>query len=278
MATRKRTGRGAAGGAKGAFASVLMIVLVAAVVVGWWNVNGFTSLGDAIQWLRDKSDQMDACVDSNIPDGEAAGNIRNLIGAYDCNTPGPGPGEILNRLDDRTSKEELLAVIAALPVKSEESVNYKRSEWRHWSDLDKNGCDSREDLLVASGVNVKTDPKTCKVLSGSWTEVYSNTTTTDSSSLDVDHVVPLAWAARNGGNIWLADKKEQFANDPVNLVLASASENRSKSDKGPADYLPPNTAFQCEYAKRFVTVLVNYELTIPQPDKAKLTEVVKSRC
>lgn len=277
MPSRRRTG-GGGGGAGGIAATVVVILMAAAVVVGWWNVNGFQSVGDAIQWFRDKSAEIDECVDSNVPDGEAANNVGNLIGAYDCGTPGPGLGELINNVNENSSKEELLALVAALPTAGERNVEYSRSEWRHWSDLDGNGCDTREDVLIASGSNVKTDPKTCKVLSGTWNEPYEPSTTTDSSSLDIDHVVSLGWAARNGGQDWPSDKKQQFANDPNNLFIASASENRSKSDKGPSGYLPPNEDFLCEFATRYATVVAAYSLTIPQPDKAALSSTIENYC
>jgi len=280
MATRKRSGGGAAGGWKGGALTVVMLILIAAVGVAWWNANGFTSLNDAIDWIRAKSNQVDACVDSNLPDGEAGKDVRNLVNAHNCILPGLGDETPnLQEIDlDLNTKEGVLALVNALDVAPAENVDYKRSDWRHWSDLDKNGCDSREDLLKHDGIDVKTDPKTCKALSGSWTELYSNTTTTNPSSLDVDHVVPLSYAAQHGGQEWTNDVKEQFANDVENLRLASASENRSKGDKGPKDYLPENEDFLCVYSKQFALVIHTYGLTVDQGDKTALLQTVEAYC
>lgn len=283
MAQRKRVkgGGGGSGGLKGGFFSVLMVVLIAAAAVAWWNVNGFTSVSDAVHWFQAKSDSMNACVDKNLPDGAAANDPRNLVNAHNCIVPGIGSKTSTKAPDapvDTSSKTGITALAESIAVAPEQNVAYKRSEWRHWSDLDGNGCDSREDTLVKDGTNVVTDPSTCKVLSGTWTEKYSDTTTTDSSSLDIDHIVPLSWAAKNGGQGWAANVKEQFANDPLNLIISAASENRSKGDKGPADYLPPNKAFQCQYITSFVTVVHKYDLTMPQNDKTKTLSTIKDRC
>ena len=41
--------------------------------------------------------------------------------------------------------------------------------------------------------------------------------------IDIDHVVPLAWSWDRGARQWSDDKREKFANDPVNLLPVEAS-------------------------------------------------------
>ena len=41
------------------------------------------------------------------------------------------------------------------------------------------------------------------------------------------HVVPLKWAWDHGADTWSRDKREKFANDPVNLWSVELSLNRS---------------------------------------------------
>lgn len=282
MAVRKKRGGGAAGGLKGGALTVVMFLVIAGAVVGWWNTNGFTSFGDVIDWFKQKSASLDACVDGHLPDGTAASDFRNLWNAHNCATPLPsGSADIQANaiaIENVEGPEALTALLDSIAVAPEKKVEYKRSDWRHWSDLDNNGCDTREDILQRDGTDVKTDPKTCKVLSGKWTEQYGPTTVTNGGDLDIDHIVPLSWAARNGGQDWDASIKEQFANDPDNLFVSIAKENRSKGDKGPADYLPPNQDFICEYTASFVKVVYKYQLTIPQNEKSAASGAIKKYC
>lgn len=280
MANRKRGGGGAAGGIKGFLASGLMIVLIAAAVVGWWNFNGFKNVGDAIDWFQTKSLNMDNCVDGELSQDRP--DAQNIVGAHGCIIPKvtginsnpsfPG-GEV-----SKDGVENTITILDSIEIAPAQDVKYSRSEWKHWLDLDGNGCDTREQVLMETGTDVNTDPKTCKVLSGSWVEPYSGTTVTDSSAMDLDHVVPLSYAAQHGGNAWSTDRKTEFANDPMNLYLSNPSENRSKGDKGLAEYLPPNKDFQCVYVNVFVTVAHKYELSITQMDKSAAEKVIKERC
>ena len=283
MANRRRTparrGGGGAGGFKGIIAAAGMIVVLAASIMGWWNYNGFQSVSDAIGWFQQKSANMDKCVDGELAADNP--NAQNIVNAHGCLLPnivGDGKGKNQNITLSDDSKKTTLSSLDALTVAAPKDVKYNRSEWKHWIDLDGNGCNTREDILIANGSEVKSDPKTCKVISGTWNEYYAGKTFTDASAMDLDHVVPLSWAASNGGNDWDAEKKTAFANDPANLFLSDASENRSKGDKGPADYMPPNTNFQCVYTNTFVSVVAKYELTISQTDKAAAQKVIEERC
>ena len=67
--------------------------------------------------------------------------------------------------------------------------------------------------------------------------------------VDIDHVVPLKWAWDHGANKWTKAKREQFANDPANLLSVERSLNRQKGAKGLYEWLPPKN--QCQYIVRF---------------------------
>jgi len=74
------------------------------------------------------------------------------------------------------------------------------------------------------------------------------------------HVVPLAWAWDRGASAWLKEQREQFANDPVNLLPVEANLNRSKGAQGPDQWLPPTG--QCGYVARFSRITKKYRLTL----------------
>ena len=72
-------------------------------------------------------------------------------------------------------------------------------------------------------------------------------TKSHATEVQIDHVVPLGAAWARGARDWPQSERERFANDPVNLLATSASANESKSDRGPAEWLP-RSAYRCAYA------------------------------
>ena len=65
-----------------------------------------------------------------------------------------------------------------------------------------------------------------------------------------------------------AFKKEQFANDPLNLIPAYDLENSRKSDKGPSEYLPSDKNLVCAYLERWQAIAIKYDLNIAPKDMA----------
>lgn len=130
--------------------------------------------------------------------------------------------------------------------------DYDRSEFGHgWDDANGDCKDSRaEALIVTSTTQVQfAEEQRCRVVTGRWISPFTNHVIQNAGDIDIDHVVPLAWAWERGANTWSKEQREQFANDPVNLLPVEAGLNRSKGAQGPDRWLPP--AGQCGYAARF---------------------------
>jgi hypothetical protein len=134
-----------------------------------------------------------------------------------------------------------------------------------WADEDRDGCNTREELLALPG------PCPPRVLDVTITDPYTGTEVTGRSNIDVDEIVPRAWIWRHGANSWTPTQRQQFANDPQNLVLVSKHTNRSKGARGPADYLPPNLNARCWYEQKWMNVLVAYRITLPETDRDSRT-------
>jgi len=153
---------------------------------------------------------------------------------------------------------------------------------RAWQDTDRNGCDQRNDALRAAMRDVQFRPGTrgCVVAAGVLDDPYTGRTIdftrgpTTSLAVQIDHIVPLAWAWRQGAAEWSDAQRLAFANDPANLQAVDGPANETKSDSGPAEWMPENTAYRCTYAKRFVTIVGTYGLTLDQPDRAVLTRTL----
>ena len=80
-----------------------------------------------------------------------------------------------------------------------------------------------------------------------WLDPYTDKIFFESRLLDIDHLVPLKYSWDRGAHAWTSKKRQQFSNDPINLFAVERSVNRQKSAYGPAEWLPPNIKFRCQY-------------------------------
>lgn len=195
-------------------------------------------------------------------------------------TPTPTAGE-----PAPPTPAQLLAALEAIPVTTAPASGYHREAFgQTWLDVDRNGCDTRNDILGRDLMDVvfKAGTNDCKVLSGVLIDPFTGAAISfvsgpNSNDVQIDHIVPLAWAWRNGASVWDQAVREAFANDPSNLIAVSGPLNQEKSDGGPARWLPPNRDYVCDYIGNFVSVLVSYGLTIPSDDK-QVARAVLERC
>lgn len=168
------------------------------------------------------------------------------------------------------------ALQEAKQEKREFSAIYDRDDWPHWIDKDGDCQNERAEALIkVSKVAVKFKRnKGCTVTQGQWVDPYSGQTFTQASKLDIDHIVPLKEAHISGGANWTRNQKRTFANDPINLIVVSAKENRQKGAKDPAQWLPEAVSFHCEYFDLWVTVKAKYGLKM---DSKEETFILSSR-
>ena len=140
------------------------------------------------------------------------------------------------------------------------------------------GCNTRERVLIAESLVPATLAERCHPTTGRWTSLYDAVTTTDPARLEIDHLVPLADAWRSGASGWSAARREAYANDladPDVLIAVTSHTNRSKSDRTPDRWLPPDRAAWCTYATAWVEVKVRYRLTVTGAEKATLVRLLE---
>ncbi|MEU0793781.1 HNH endonuclease family protein [Amycolatopsis sp. NPDC005961] len=175
------------------------------------------------------------------------------------------------RTADRIDLDAARADLAALQVATEDTGNhYRREDWPHW-DRVAGECDARENALRTQGRDVTTGPH-CTVTAGTWTSPYDGVTVTSPDALDIDHMVPLAEAARSGTRAWSRADRERYANDPAVLVAVTAKTNRGKGDQDPARWLPPLD--HCTYVARWIAVKHAYGMTVDRAERAAITGVL----
>ncbi|MDB2445468.1 HNH endonuclease, partial [Gammaproteobacteria bacterium] len=153
---------------------------------------------------------------------------------------------------------------------------YQRKNYlSSWPDDDMDCQNLRHEILIdQSLIEVSfTNPNHCVVFTGRWIEPYAGNVVDLASDLDVDHVIPLAYAHAHGGSTWSAEQRRRFATDERNLLLVDDGENRRKGAKGPSEYLP-RKEFQCQYAKIWNLIALEYQISIAAPDKKTMTSIV----
>ncbi|WP_278235874.1 HNH endonuclease family protein [Isoptericola sp. AK164] len=173
---------------------------------------------------------------------------------------------------DKVSARKLLR---QLPVRSETNKGYDRSKFRHWIDTgDKDVCDTREEVLIAEAVRKpRVRASTCAISGGKWRSKYDGRTTTNKSTFDIDHVVPLKEAWASGAKKWTKNTRKRFANDlryKHSLIAVSASSNRSKGSREPHQWMPPNSSYRCVYVKQWIAVKWRWKMSVNTKEKRYL--------
>ena len=166
------------------------------------------------------------------------------------------------------------SMLAQLKVAPEEySSSYNRSLFRHWIDEDGDGCDTRDEVLVRES----TTTISCSLAGGRWVSRYDKLSTTNASSFDIDHFIPLKEAWESGAWEWDSNTRQRFANDlgyQFSLIGVSARSNRSKSDRDPNNWMPSNSSFHCQYIGRWIAVKHRWSLAVDQSEKEFLSSRV----
>ena len=181
---------------------------------------------------------------------------------------------------------DVLAGISEIPVRIH-GHDYRRAAFGDsWTDDSTapgghNGCDTRNDILDRDLVDktyVATKRCPNAVATGTLYDPYTNEVihftrgNQVGASVQIDHLVPLALAWDLGARDWTDQMRTRFANDPANLIAVQGQANQDKGDEQPADWMPPNHAFWCQYAVQFAAVLRGYGLPVDAPSAPVLRD------
>ena len=177
-----------------------------------------------------------------------------------------------------------LDVLATLPVKGRApKTGYSRDQFgQAWADVDRNGCDTRNDTLRRdlTAVALKAGTRDCVVLSGALNDPYTaklinfvrgNST---SAAVQIDHVVALSDAWQKGAQQLSPAQRLAFANDPLNLLAVDGPANMQKSDGDAATWLPPNKSYRCAYVARQISVKASYALWVTQAEHDAMARIL----
>lgn len=174
------------------------------------------------------------------------------------------------------------SVLASIKVENEYKSGYRRSLFVHWSDLDGNGCDTREEVLKRDSISKpQVDPYRCYVVAGDWYSKYDGKTLSDRSDVDIDHVVALKEAWDSGAWAWSMSQRQAFANDLTDrrtLIAVTDRVNASKSDKDPSNWMPPLKSYWCTYLGDWISVKARWGLSMDQSEFGRIKNLLASDC
>jgi hypothetical protein len=183
----------------------------------------------------------------------------------------------------RPAPASALAQLATLPVKGKAPLTgYDRVQdfGPAWLDVDRNGCDTRDDVLRRDLRQVVRTR--CIVKSGVLADPYTGRSihflrgVGTSTAVQIDHVVALAAAWRTGAQKLTTLQRERFANDPLNLFAVDGPTNASKGDSDAATWLPPRRSFRCDYVAHQVAVKAEYSLWVTPAERDAMARVLQT--
>ena len=181
------------------------------------------------------------------------------------------------------------AALAGLPVAEKTSLEgYERGCGEGegcvfgpaWADVDRNGCDQRNDVLHRdlTDVQVREGTQGCVVIAGVLDDPYTGEAVpfvkADAALVPIDHVVPLAAAWTQGAADWTPEDRAFFANDVANLIATTRAENSSKGDSTAEEWVPQDPTYGCSYATVVVTVKHDYALAVTPAEAAALEDLL----
>ena len=179
-----------------------------------------------------------------------------------------------------------LSVIEAQVTKGRAAkTGYTRDQFgQTWADVDRNGCDTRNDILKRdlTGEVFKEKTRDCVVLSGVLKDPYSGETINfvrgniSSMEVQIDHVVALSNAWQTGAFKLSLQQRTELANDPLNLLAVKGKLNSQKGDGDAATWLPPLKSYRCDYVARQIAVKIKYSLWFTAPEKEAMVRILKS--
>jgi len=186
--------------------------------------------------------------------------------------------------DPRFSAAESLAALGALPVKGKSPMTgYDRegSFGSAWTDVDDNGCDTRNDILQRD-LEEYVARDGCVVVTGTLISPYTGDSIDfergidTSAEVQIDHVVALANAWQTGAVALTKAERTALANDPLNLFAVDGASNSQKGAGDAATWLPSSKAFRCVYVEHQVAVKAKYELWVTKAEKAAMSRILEN--
>lgn len=142
------------------------------------------------------------------------------------------------------------------------------------------GCDVRNIILQRDLQNTIIDDNKCTVLEGilvqdPFTGETIHFKKGEGNAIHIEHIVALSDAWQKGAQNINIDRREVFANDPLNLIAVDGKANMAKGDADASEWLPIES-YQCMYVARQVAIKSKYDLWVTSSEKRAIKKVLDS--
>lgn len=191
---------------------------------------------------------------------------------------------ILNFSSAQAAPSDAEEILDSLAVKGRApKTGYTRAQFgATWADVNRNGCDTRNDILKRDLTNLifRSGTRECVIDSGTLVDPYSGTTINfvkgvkSSMEVQIDHVVALSNAWQTGAFKLTLAKRTEFANDPENLLAIQGRLNSQKGDGDAATWLPPLKSYRCTYVSKQIAIKAKYGLWVTAPEKTAMKNIL----
>jgi uncharacterized protein DUF1524 len=177
------------------------------------------------------------------------------------------------RVEAETVALPLRTAVGQLAVAPEVRTGYDRDLFPHWVDADRDGCNTRQEVLIAEAFIAPQVGTGCRLSGGQWYSYYDDAYWSLTGDVDIDHMVPLAEAWDSGARDWDTARRQAYANDlgdERSLVAVTDNVNQSKGDQDPAEWL--SAVEQCRYIGEWVAVKLRWSLSMDEAERTALTQ------
>lgn len=256
---------------------MLAACLIAIVSVGiGGGISGPESGGPAAQTAVAESVATDAASTTTPRDVAPSANPTTST------TSGASPTATSDPTTTPAPVGTALAALETLPIKGRApKTGYDREGdfGNAWKDVDRNGCDTRNDVLARDLTEIATSGP-CKVMTGILVSPYTGATIDfvrgqgTSALVQIDHLVALSNAWQTGAQQLTQAQREALANDPLNLLAVDGHSNMQKGDGDAATWLPAQKSIRCSYVARQVSVKSVYGLWVTQAEHDAIEHIL----
>jgi hypothetical protein len=183
------------------------------------------------------------------------------------------------------ASKKIYSLLSWQTVVSKKTINapayIRKIHFGSWvkNSSDSNCYSTRAKVLIRdSKKSVTFKDNNCTVDSGEWLDPYSLETLTNAQDMQIDHMVPLKDAYISGAYKWTYQARCLYGNYlgyKAHLISAYGEENNQKGDQTPADYMPPNDAYKCQYLKDWLFVKGLWGLTMDTAEASAIKDLIQ---
>jgi len=166
-------------------------------------------------------------------------------------------------------------------VENEHRGGYVREAFGYPADLDGDGCDTRDEVLMTESIAFVDVQSGCFLASGQWWSLYDGVTMNSPSEIEIDHMVSLKEAWDSGAWAWDPLTMVAFGNDLTDtrtLRGVSSASNQDKGEKDPSNWVPSEPTAVCPDLGEWVAIKARWSLSMDQSEFGRIRNLLNGPC